>query len=83
VTDILTIGRVSKRFGAVAALLDVSLSIRKGEVRAICGENGAGKSTLVRIVMGMQPSDAGTISIDGAPRQIRSPSDAQALGLAQ
>ena len=61
-SEILSIDRISKRFGAVAALQDVSLSLQSGEVRAICGENGAGKSTLVKILMGIQQPDAGSMS---------------------
>ncbi len=82
-TAILSVDHISKRFGAVAALQDVSLSLQGGEVRAICGENGAGKSTLVKILMGIQQPDAGSITIDGVVRQVHSPRDAQSFGLAQ
>jgi ribose transport system ATP-binding protein/rhamnose transport system ATP-binding protein len=83
VSAILSIDRISKRFGAVAALQDVSLSLQSGEVRAICGENGAGKSTLVKILMGIQQPDAGSITIDGVVQHVQSPRDAQSFGLAQ
>lgn len=82
-TAVLSVDRISRRFGAVAALQDVSLSLQSGEVRAICGENGAGKSTLVKILMGIQQPDAGSITIDGVVRQVHSPRDAQSFGLAQ
>ena len=82
-TDIISIERVSKSFGVVAALQDVTLSLQQGEVRAICGENGAGKSTLVKILMGIQRPDSGSIAIDGQATAIRSPLHAQSLGLAQ
>jgi ribose transport system ATP-binding protein/rhamnose transport system ATP-binding protein len=73
---------LSKTFGAVRALRGVSLSLGAGEVRAICGENGAGKSTLVKILMGVHSPDEGRITVDGVPRDIRSPEVAQGLGLA-
>ena len=65
VMDILTVEGLSKSFGGVRALRDVSLSLRAGEIRAICGENGAGKSTLVKLLMGIFTPDAGSIAIDG------------------
>jgi ABC-type sugar transport system ATPase subunit len=73
---------LSKSFGAIAALRGVSLSLARGEIRALCGENGAGKSTLVKILVGVQPPDAGRIAVDGVQQAIRSPQVAQALGLA-
>ena len=51
---------VAKRYGAVAALRDASLSVRPGEVHALMGANGAGKSTLVKILTGAVRPDAGT-----------------------
>jgi ABC-type sugar transport system ATPase subunit len=81
VTDILSVDGLSKSFGGLTALRDVSLALRAGEIRAICGENGAGKSTLVKLLMGIFAPDAGTIAIDGARRTIRGPREAQALGL--
>ncbi len=47
---VLEIRNVSRHFGAVKALTDVSFSLEKGEVHALCGENGAGKSTLMNII---------------------------------
>src|ERR1700716_4123697 len=79
--DILTVEGLSKSFGGVRALRDVSLSLRAGESRAICGENGAGKSTLVKLLMGIFTPDAGSIAIDGVRQTMRSPQHAQALGL--
>ena len=79
--DILTVEGLSKSFGGVRALRDVSLSLRAGEIRAICGENGAGKSTLVKSLMGIFTPDAGSIAIDGVHQTMRSPQQAQALGL--
>src|SRR3978361_1978286 len=56
---------VSKRFGGLRALDDVSLTARTGEVTAVIGPNGAGKSTLLGCLSGMIPIDSGQIRIDG------------------
>jgi ribose transport system ATP-binding protein/rhamnose transport system ATP-binding protein len=77
----LTVEGLSKSFAGLNALRDVSLALRAGEIRAICGENGAGKSTLVKLLMGILVPDAGAIAIDGVRRTIRGPQHAQSLGL--
>jgi ribose transport system ATP-binding protein len=79
--SLLEIEGLSKRFGGIAALEDVSLRLGAGQVLALCGANGAGKSTLVRILAGVETPDAGTLRIDGAPVTISSPKDATRLGL--
>ena len=81
-TSLLEGDRLSKSFGAVAALKDVSFSLAAGEIRALCGENGAGKSTLVKLLMGVNHPDSGRILIDGTPRLLRTPQVAQQFGLA-
>ena len=80
---IVEVTNLSKNFGAIAALRNVSVKIVPGEVRAICGENGAGKSTLVKILTGVYRPDDGTIKIAGEPFEIFSPKTAQKLGIAQ
>jgi ABC-type sugar transport system ATPase subunit len=72
---------ITKTFGGVIALSDVSLSIRKGECHALMGENGAGKSTLGKSLAGIHRPDSGTIVIDGQPARIHAPGDAAALGV--
>ncbi|TIP34890.1 MAG: sugar ABC transporter ATP-binding protein, partial [Mesorhizobium sp.] len=56
---------ISKRFGGITALSDVSLDLRPGEVHALMGENGAGKSTLMKIFSGVYTDYEGTVAIDG------------------
>jgi ribose transport system ATP-binding protein len=72
---------VAKRYGAVAALRDASLSVRPGEVHALMGANGAGKSTLVKILTGGVRPDAGTILIRGERLDVHSPAEARRAGL--
>jgi rhamnose transport system ATP-binding protein len=72
---------ISKAYGGVRALQDVSLGVAPGEVHAVLGENGAGKSTLVRIVTGIEAADAGEVLLDGEPVRFRSPMAARAAGL--
>ena len=73
---------VTKRFGPIAVLKDVSLSLGRSEIRAICGENGAGKSTLIKILTGVHQADQGIVRVDGEVRDIRHPQQAQDLGIA-
>ena len=80
-TPLLAVRGVSRRFGVVQALADVSLDIRAGEVLALVGENGAGKSTLMRVIEGVHPPDAGSIAVDGRAVAFRSPADAHAAGI--
>jgi len=77
----LEVSRVSKAFGPVQALQDVDFVLRAGEVHALAGENGAGKSTLMNIIDGILSPDSGEIRIRGQLAEIRSPEQAQALGI--
>lgn len=68
-TPILEMHHISKTFGAVKALRDVSLTVYPGELHALMGENGAGKSTLMKILSGAYKADpGGTITIEGKPQ---------------
>jgi len=72
---------ISKSFGAVTALKDVSVQVKKGEVLALVGDNGAGKSTFIKILCGFHPPDTGTIEWEGKPLHLKSPLDARQHGI--
>jgi ribose transport system ATP-binding protein len=80
--NVLEAFKISKHYAGVRALNQVSFAVAGGEVHALMGENGAGKSTLSRILAGVTNSDSGEIHIDGQPVEIRSPQQAQHLGIA-
>jgi simple sugar transport system ATP-binding protein len=73
---------VSKFFGAVVALEDVSLAVHAGEVVCLLGDNGAGKSTLIKILSGVFQPDGGTLAVDGTTVRFGSPRDALDAGVA-
>lgn len=73
---------MSKSFGAVRALHEVSLSLRPGEVHALAGENGAGKSTLIKTLAGVHRPDGGQVLLDGRPVAFHGPADARDAGIA-
>ncbi len=73
---------ISKSYGAVAALTDVSLEVLPGEVHALLGENGAGKSTLMAVASGATRPDTGVIAVDGAAVDGLTPARAGELGIA-
>ncbi len=77
----LRLSGITKRFGALVANNDISLTLRTGEVLALLGENGAGKSTLVSILFGHYVADAGSIEVSGRPLPPGQPSAALAAGI--
>ncbi len=72
---------ISKSYGGIAALSNVSLKVRPGEIHALVGENGAGKSTLMKILSGAVSRDEGEIKMDGQAADIRSTHDSKTLGI--
>ena len=72
--------RVSKRFGGVTALGQVSFEIRCGEVHAVVGENGAGKSTLMKLLAGVHEPDDGEIRLAGRRVRLKNAREARRLG---
>jgi len=81
VTALLEVRSVSKFFGNVIALNDISCTVDGGSVTCVLGDNGAGKSTLIKCLSGAVIPDDGEIRLDGEPVQMRSPLDARALGI--
>ncbi len=79
---VLALKDVSKSFGAVRALQDVSLQLFPGEAHALAGENGAGKSTLIKTLAGVHRPDTGQVLLDGAPVAFHRPADARDVGIA-
>lgn len=78
---VVEIRNVSKRFGSVEVLSNVSIALRSGRVHALAGANGAGKSTLVKIFAGIHLPDSGTILIDGGETTISGTADARRQGI--
>ena len=78
---LLVVERLSKEFGAVKALQDVSFSVNAGEVVGLVGDNGAGKSTLVTIVAGVQHPTSGHVFLDGKPLDVATPAEARDAGI--
>ena len=72
---------ITKRYPAVVANSNVSLSVMPGEAHAVLGENGAGKSTLMKIIYGSVKPDAGTVQFNGQAVHIRNPQEARAMGI--
>jgi len=78
---VLELSGISKHFGAIQALIEVSLSLHAGEVVGLMGDNGAGKSTLVKIVAGNYPPSGGTLTMGGRPVAFHKPTDARVAGI--
>ena len=77
----ITVDNLAKSFGAVTALVDVSLQLSEGECLGLIGDNGAGKSTLIKILSGYHRPDSGTIFVNGEEAQLRSVDHARSLGI--
>ncbi len=77
----LQLAHITKRYPAVVANSDVSLTVQPGETHAVLGENGAGKSTLMKIIYGSVKPDEGSVMWNGQPVHIRNPQEARALGI--
>jgi ABC-type sugar transport system ATPase subunit len=80
-TVLLTAENLSKSYGGVRAVNDVSLNVALNEVVAIVGDNGAGKSTLTKILAGAVRPDSGSLSFENHPVTFHSPKDARRLGV--
>jgi branched-chain amino acid transport system ATP-binding protein len=74
---------ITKRFGGVQALSDVSFSIRQGEIYGLIGPNGAGKTSLFNVLTGIYPADAGEFTFDGKPVSGLKPHEVAARGIAR
>ena len=81
-TPLMEARRVSKYFGRVVAMEDVSMQLRAGEVLCLLGDNGAGKSTLIKILSGVFVPDGGEVYVEGQPARFASPRDALSRGIA-
>ncbi|MDR1604905.1 MAG: sugar ABC transporter ATP-binding protein [Gracilibacteraceae bacterium] len=78
---ILEMRNIAKYFTGVCALHNVDFTLRAGEIHALMGENGAGKSTLIKVLTGVYAKDGGEISFEGQSVTIRSPQEAQNIGI--
>lgn len=78
---LLSLNGITKAFGAIHALEDISLKIDKGDVIGLVGDNGAGKSTLVKVLAGAHAPTSGEIRLDGEACALAPPSQAQRLGI--
>ena len=79
--DAIRAEHVAKRYGAVVALRDVSMHLKRGEVLGLVGDNGAGKSTLIKILTGYLRPDGGSIFVHGEEVHLRSVDHARSLGI--
>lgn len=82
VEPVLTLERVTKRFGPVTVVKDVTVHVRPGQVQVLLGENGAGKSTLIKMMAGIYQPDGGRILVDGKPVVLPDVRASEALGIA-
>ena len=78
----LEIRDVTKMFGSVISLSDISTTVQAGQVTCVLGDNGAGKSTLIKILSGVHRPDGGQLLVDGRPARFSTPRDALDAGIA-
>jgi simple sugar transport system ATP-binding protein len=81
-TPLIEVRNVSKYFGTVIALKDISMTLNAGEVMCLLGDNGAGKSTLIKILSGVHQPSEGQYLVEGQEVHFTSPRDALAAGIA-
>jgi simple sugar transport system ATP-binding protein len=79
--NVLEVRNLSKSFGAVQALTNVSFTVGKSEIVGLVGDNGAGKSTIINLLMGVYPPDEGEIYFEGKRVEFDSPRDSRATGI--
>lgn len=82
VTPLIEMRNVSKYFGSVVALKDISMSVNAGEVLALLGDNGAGKSTLIKTLSGVHTPTEGQMLVEGKPVRFTTPRQALDAGIA-
>ena len=78
---LLSIRNMTKIFGGLVAVDNMSLDVRRGEVVGLLGDNGAGKSTLIKCISGVYQAEEGEIVFDGHPVQFTTPMDARRAGI--
>jgi simple sugar transport system ATP-binding protein len=81
-TPVVELQSVTVRYGNVAALSRLSVSLHAGEITCVMGENGSGKSTLVAVLSGLRRPDEGELRLDGSPVRLRTPRRAREAGIA-
>jgi simple sugar transport system ATP-binding protein len=79
--EVLRVEHISKRYGVVTALTDVTMHLNRGEVLGLIGDNGAGKSTLLKILCGFHPATSGSIFLEGQEIVLKSVDHARSLGI--
>jgi simple sugar transport system ATP-binding protein len=81
-TPVLELENISKNFGSVVAIKDISVSVFANEVLCLLGDNGAGKSTVIKIMSGVHQPSHGILRLEGVPHTFSSPRDARLAGIA-
>jgi simple sugar transport system ATP-binding protein len=79
--DLLVLEKITKKFGGIVALKDISLRVARGEIIRLVGNNGAGKSTLAKIIVGYYKPDSGKIFFEGREVRFSSPQEARRAGI--